>query len=290
MHPNQIPTSSDLVRCLLRNQYPALAAASISESPVHGTDSDTYRVGDDHCVRMPIIDWAVGKQEAIAPWLRWLDQQLASVDVPAPIFFGTPDCGYPHTWTIYPWLTGETIPFGIDDPQIAHDIATFLAELRLLPAEDAPAAGRSPHALDADVRICLAQLTIDDRREELIEIWDEMMTTPAWDGNGAVWMHGDVAPGNLLFRNGRLVAVIDWSELGVGDPGSDLQVAWNMLGAQAREVFKLRMQADDVTWERARARAFAQASFQLPYYRESLPALASQATYVFAEILREFGR
>lgn len=289
MHPNQIPTNSDLVRCLLRHQYRELAATPISDSPFHGTDSDTYRVGEHHCVRLPIIDWAVGKQEAIAPWLLWLDQRL-TLTVPAPVFFGTPGCGYPHTWTIYPWIPGETLPFGSNDPQVAHNIADFLLALRSLPTEGAPASGRSPHALDTDVRKCLAQLSDEDRRDDLIEIWDEMMTTPAWDANGTVWMHGDVAPGNLLFREGRLVAAIDWSELGVGDPASDLQVAWNMLGPDARQVLRERMQMDDITWERARARAFAQASFQLPYYRESLPALAAQAQWVFGEILSEFDK
>lgn len=288
MHLNQIPTSPELVRCLLRNQYPRLAEESITDRPFHGTDSDTWRVGEHHCVRLPIIDWAVGKQELIAPWLQWLDQRLA-IAIPTPVFFGEPGCGYPHTWTIYPWVIGETQPFGTNDLQLACDIAGFLTELRSLPTDGAPAAGRSPHALDTDVRTCLAQLTKADRRDDLVTIWDEMMTTPAWDGNDAVWMHGDVAPGNLLFRDGRLAAAIDWSELGVGDPASDLQVAWNMLGPDARLVLREAMQVDDVTWDRARARAFAQASFQLPYYRESLPALAAQAQYVFGEILREYG-
>lgn len=289
MHPNQIPTNPDLVRCLLRSQYPELANAPISDSPFHGTDSDTYRVGEHHCVRLPIIDWAVGKQEGIAPWLLWLDRRL-TLTVPAPVFFGEPGCGYPHTWTIYPWIGGETLPFGSKDPRVAHDIADFLIKLRCLPTEGAPASGRSPHALDADVRKCLAQLTEGDHRDDLIEIWNEMMTMPPWDGTGAVWMHGDVAPGNLLFRGGWLVAAIDWSELGVGDPASDLQVAWNMLGPDARRVLRESMQVDDVTWERARARALAQASFQLPYYRDSLPALAAQAQWVFGEILAEYGK
>jgi aminoglycoside phosphotransferase (APT) family kinase protein len=100
-------------------------------------------------------------------------------------------------------------------------------------------------------------------------------------------MHGDVAPGNLIFRNGQLVAAIDWSGLGVGDPASDLQVAWNFLSASARQVLKTQMGIDDATWDRARARAFAQAAFQLPYYRDTFVPLANQAKNVFAEIQRE---
>lgn len=289
MHPNQIPTSPQLVRDLMRSQFPALADERIDEQPFHGTDSDTYRVGTHHSVRLPIIDWAIGKQEHIRPWLRWIDERITR-DVPIPVYYGAPDCGYPHDWTIYPWLPGATRSFGMNDRQAATDVAVFLRELRNLPVGSAPTAGRSPHALDADVRNCLAQLTQDDQRDVLIDIWDAMMQTHAWDGEGAVWMHGDIAPGNLLFADGRFSAAIDWTELGVGDPASDLQVAWNMFASDARQVFRDAMAVDDETWYRARARAFAQASFQLPYYRESLPALARQAQYVFSEILAEFGR
>lgn len=286
MHPNQIPTSAELVRALLKSQYPALADEPIAESPLHGTDSDTYRVGTHHAVRLPIIDWAVGKQEHIRPWLPWISERIFT-PVPIPVHYGTPDDGYAHNWTIYPWLPGETRDFGVEDSQTAQDIAQFLQELRAMPIENAPSAGRSPHALDADVRKCLAQLSHEDCRDELIVIWDQMMATPAWDGEGAVWMHGDVAPGNMLFVDGSFVCAIDWTELGVGDPASDLQVAWNFFGPEGRAAFRETMNVDDAIWHRARARAFAQASFQLPYYRETNVALASQAKYVFRQIMKE---
>lgn len=286
MHPNQILTSPDLVRNLLRSQYPALADEPVADTPFHGTDNDVYRVGNYHSVRLPIVDWSVNNEERIRPWLPWLGDRL-STRVPVPVYYGRPDSGYPYSWTIYPWIAGETRPFGTDGEQIAKDIAAFLKELRSLPAEGAPSAGRSPHALDVDVRKCLDQLTDADRREELIEIWDAMMQSPVWDGSGAFWMHGDVAPGNLLLVDGRLNAAIDWSGLGVGDPASDLQVAWNFFGSTGREVFREAMDVNDEIWYRARARAFAQAAFQLPYYRDSFPALAEQARYVFAQILAE---
>lgn len=275
------------MRNLLRSQYPDLANAPISEMPFHGTDNDVYRVGEYHSVRLPVIEWSVGNEDRIRPWLPWLKDRL-STQVPVPKFYGEPDCGYPHSWTIYPWIAGEPQSFGMNDRQTALDIAVFLKDLRSQPTEGVPPAGRSPHALDADVRKCLNQLTEADHRDKLVSIWDEMMETPAWDGSDAVWMHGDVAPGNLLFKDGRLVAAIDWSGLGVGDPASDLQVAWNFFGPEGRAVFREAMLVDDEVWSRARARAFAQASFQLPYYRHSLPTLAQQAKYVFAEILDEF--
>ena len=46
-----------------------------------------------------------------------------------------------------------------------------------------------------------------------------------------VWFHGDVAAGNLLVRDGRLSAVIDFGTCGVGDPACDLVIAWTFLDA-----------------------------------------------------------
>ena len=286
MHPNQIETTPELVRALLHRQLPALAALPIAARPVSGTDNAVYRVGEHHSVRLPIVDWSVGNEMRMRPWLPWLRDHL-DLNVPVPLLYGEPDCGYPHMWTVYPWVSGETLELGCTDVQVAQDIAAFLTQLRSLPREGAPPAGRSPHALDEDVRRSLAQLLPEDRPRELVHIWDLFMQTPAWDGSGAVWIHGDVAPGNLIFREGRLVAAIDWAGLGVGDPASDLQVAWNLFDPSARLVLKNEMNIDDATWTRAMARSFAQAAFQLPYYRETNIPLASQAKHVFDQILAE---
>ncbi len=45
-------------------------------------------------------------------------------------------------------------------------------------------------------------------------------------------------PGNLLLDDGRLSAVIDWGGSGMGDPAVDLMVAWNVLDARGRAVFR----------------------------------------------------
>jgi len=43
--------------------------------------------------------------------------------------------------------------------------------------------------------------------------------------NPDVLLHGDYWPGNLVWREGRLVAVLDWEEAAVGDPLADLAIA-----------------------------------------------------------------
>lgn len=68
----------------------------------------------------------------------------------------------------------------------------------------------------------------------------------------AVWVHGDFAPRNLLVRDGRLVGVIDFGQLAVGDPACDLAIAWTYLGRAGRAVFRGALGLDDATWIRAK--------------------------------------
>ena len=49
--------------------------------------------------------------------------------------------------------------------------------------------------------------------------------------NASVLLHGDFWPGNLLWKDGRLVAVIDWEDAALGDPLADvansrLEILW----------------------------------------------------------------
>ena len=73
------------------------------------------------------------------------------------------------------------------------------------------------------------------------------------DANRSVLLHGDYWPGNVMWRDGRLVAVIDWEDARLGDPLADLATARVELlcryGAEAMERFTDRYLAgyrDDV--------------------------------------------
>jgi aminoglycoside phosphotransferase (APT) family kinase protein len=55
-------------------------------------------------------------------------------------------------------------------------------------------------------------------------------------------------PGNLITKNGRLAAVIDFDSAGLGDPSRDLIVAWMLLPASVRPAFKCATGVDDATW------------------------------------------
>ena len=97
---------------------------------------------------------------------------------------------------------------------------------------------------DEAVRAAVAEVwdTIDT--EAVTSSWDEALQAPEWQG-APTWLHGDLLPGNLLFVDGRLRAVIDFASLCVGDPACDLMVAWTFLTAETRPELRVALVAED---------------------------------------------
>jgi Ser/Thr protein kinase RdoA (MazF antagonist) len=72
-------------------------------------------------------------------------------------------------------------------------------------------------------------------RDVLVATW------PFPQQNHSVLLHGDYWPGNVLWREGQLVAVVDWEDAAVGDPLADLansrlELLW-AFGVTAMEAF-----------------------------------------------------
>lgn len=114
--------------------------------------------------------------------------------------------------------------------------------------------------------------------------WEAALRAPEWPGP-LVWVHGDLLPGNLLLRDGRLTAVIDWAGVGVGDPACDLIVAWGVIPRDSRPDFRDAVGADDATWARGRGWALSIGLIALPYYKDTNPGFAAVARHLIREVL-----
>ncbi|MBT4099779.1 MAG: phosphotransferase [Gemmatimonadetes bacterium] len=75
-------------------------------------------------------------------------------------------------------------------------------------------------------------------------IWKVLAASDWQSVNDQVLLHGDYWPGNILWRGGVLVAVIDWEEPEINDPLLDLAISrldlWWVFGRQAMEDFTER--------------------------------------------------
>ena len=88
-------------------------------------------------------------------------------------------------------------------------------------------------------------------------------------------------------EQGRLSAVIDFGNVGIGDPACDLLIAWNLLPADMRNDFRIALEVDDAAWERGRGWALSNALVALPYYKDTNPTLANNARHVIQEVIED---
>jgi len=116
-------------------------------------------------------------------------------------------------------------------------------------------------------------------------VWEEALAAE-WDGK-PVWVHGDVADGNLLTEHGRLSAVIDFGCCAVGDPACDTVIAWTYFSGESREVFKQRLPVDRATWARGRGWALWKAMIVLVEALRDDPEDAWATKKVITEVLSD---
>jgi aminoglycoside phosphotransferase (APT) family kinase protein len=101
------------------------------------------------------------------------------------------------------------------------------------------------------------------------------------------FVHGDLIPGNVIVRDGRLSALIDWGSAAYGDPAQDLSPAWSILDRQARDVFREAVRADDAAWLRARAFELEHAVGAILYYTPRKHPLAEVMARTLHRILTD---
>ncbi|MBN2502803.1 MAG: aminoglycoside phosphotransferase family protein [Anaerolineales bacterium] len=293
MHANEIPTDAALVHRLLAAQFPQWADLPVRPVESSGTDNAIYRLGENLAVRLPRIDWAVGQVKKEHTWLPRLAPHLP-LALPTPLAMGAPGAGYPWHWSIYQWLEGENASLEkLADPvQAAVDLAQFIKALQGIDTTGGPLAaehnlrGQPLITRDAPTRKAIAALDDMFDPRALTAIWETALAAPDWEDDPA-WFHGDMLPGNLLVKDGRLSAVFDFAGLGVGDPAPDLMIAWALFSDDSRAAFRETLGVDDATWARGRGHALSQALIFIPYYLDTNPRGVAQARRTVESILAE---
>ncbi|MEU2614041.1 aminoglycoside phosphotransferase family protein [Micromonospora sp. NPDC007271] len=282
------------MRRLVARQFPRWADLPLRPVATSGWDNQTFHLGDRMSVRLPTAGeyaLAVDKEH------RWLPILAPRVPlrIPVPLAKGEPDEGFGFHWSIYEWLDGD--PAGIDTigdlVDFADSLATFLVALRQIDPTGGPEPGLHNWFRGGPLQVYDRQTqraieALDDRipRDPVEEIW-QLALLASWDCR-PVWFHGDVAPGNLLVRDGALAAVIDFGTCGVGDPACDVAIAWTLLSGASREAFRARLDVDPGTWARGRGWALWKA---LVTYARALRrdhTAAVEARRVIDEVLTEY--
>jgi aminoglycoside phosphotransferase (APT) family kinase protein len=172
------------------------------------------------------------------------------------------------------------------------DLAALLESLHRVDPNGGPGPGKENffrgaplETFDARARADLVHLRDEIDVEAAMAVWEEALRARRPEGR-PVWVHGDLDRRNLLTRQGRLAAVVDFGCLGVGDAACDVAVAWKVLSPETRDRFRSALSVDDATWARAHGWAVSQALGALAYYTpETNPSLVAEARRWLADAL-----
>jgi aminoglycoside phosphotransferase (APT) family kinase protein len=292
-----------LVRGLLADQFPQWAHLAVLPVEPGGWDNKTFRLGEDMSVRLPTGEGYALQVDKEHRWLPRLAPQLRW-PIPRPLAKGAPSERFPLPWSVYGWIDGEVASTTriTDMTRFARDVGAFLVALQAIDAHDGPPPGRhnssrgrglaesdsqvpfnTPGRWGTSEAIAVLGDRVDGRAAT--EVWQTALSS-RWQG-ARVWVHGDVAATNLLVRDGRLSAVIDFGCLGVGDPACDLVIAWTFFSGESRAAFRDAMSLDDATWARARGWAVWKALIVLEQTIDDEPQEAAAARRVLEEVIAD---
>ncbi len=279
-----VETNTALVRRLVDTQFPEWAGLPLTRLAPAGSDHVIHRLGDELSVRLPRHAGAIGQAAKEAEWLPRLAPHLP-LAIPVPVAVGEPGFGYPWPWAVSRWLDGEvaTVEALSGSHEAAVELAGFLTALHRF-AGPTDVTGRPLATRDTATRAAIGQVGAVFDGAALTELWDAALAAPARSGP-PVWCHGDFHTGNLLTTGGRLSAVIDFGELGVGDPACDLMIAFTLLSAGPRATFRAALGVDEATWTRGRGWALATGLNAYVTYAAVDPRVAAQTTRQLTEAL-----
>ena len=288
MHENELNINEWLVKALVKSQCPLWADLPLKKVKSSGTDNTLFRLGSERVVRLPRIHWAAESINKEYEWVPKLTQELKTA-LSVPVFKGEPDSSYPYSWIVAKQNEGYNPGFEKNNEyeHLAKDLAYFLNELHSIKLANGPISRRG---------ICLKEVNKETERAInqlageidiglISSIWRDLLNIPYWNKE-PVWIHGDFLPGNILIKKNRLTAVIDFSDVGIGDPACDLVIAWTLLGSRSRNIFKKNLeQVGNDTWERGRGWALSIALIMLAYYKNTNPVLTALARRMVKQVL-----
>ncbi|MFT4626564.1 MAG: aminoglycoside phosphotransferase (APT) family kinase protein [Myxococcota bacterium] len=213
----------DRARAAIRDRFPAVACDTV-EALGEGWDSQAFRVDGTWVFRFP-------KRDDVVPHLR---QEIAvlprlSLPIRKPEFawIGEPGGDVPVPFVGYRQIPGT--PLGelpldaLDVPAVLHNLLDALDAIHATPLTG-PVAAVQGWAPGPPVVASLDEAGLSS--EPLVQWAVTRLRDP---GPERVLLHDDTGPEHVLMQDGAPIGLIDWGDLGVGDPARDLVglLAWS---------------------------------------------------------------
>lgn len=155
--------------------------------------------------------------------------QSAGLATPAPYYLDQSGDIFPTPYIVIEYVEGQS-EFALA-PEHIPQLATQLARIHALDCSQLDVSFLPNQAQRFARKISQRPTNLDESLDEgrirdvLEAVW------PLSQQNTAVLLHGDFWPGNILWKDGRIVAVIDWEDAALGDPLADvantrLEILW----------------------------------------------------------------
>jgi len=292
MHANEVRPGIEAVRRLIDGQFPHWRDLPLREVASSGTVNSIFLIGDEMSARFPLQGenpakvhaWLQAEADAARAFAR-----ASPVPTPVPVAIGAPGLGYPLPWAVQTWLPGRDAI--IDDPaasaEFAYDLVDLIERLRATDVRGRrfSGRGRGGNLTDHDewLGTCFRESEHLLDTPELRRLWDELRVLPPVGPD--VMSHGDLMPGNVLVRDGRLVGVLDTGGFAPADRALDLVSVWHLLDKTGRKEVRRGLGCGDVEWRRGMAWALAQAMGLVWYYRESNPVMSGLGRRTIGRIM-----
>jgi aminoglycoside phosphotransferase (APT) family kinase protein len=292
MRNDKLIINAALAHRLVATQFPQWKDLPVHPVAVGGWDNRTFHLGNQMLVRMPSAKQYAMKVEKEQKWLPRL-APLLPLPIPAPLAMGEPSDSYPWHWSIYRWIEGETAAIApvTNMCDFATSLAHFLTVLQRIDTTDGPIDLESFSYIgalasyDAQTRQAISILQDKVDADAATEVWERALKT-TWQ-RSLVWVHGDISAANLLVKEGKLSAVIDFGGLGVGDPACDLVIAWKFFQGKSRKTFREMVPLDAGTWARGRGWALWKALIIAAGLVETNAIEAAHSWYTIDEVLSD---
>jgi aminoglycoside phosphotransferase (APT) family kinase protein len=293
--PQEVNITVELVRRLIDSQFPQWSQLPITPVAESGWDNRTFHLGDELSIRLPS---AQEYHEQVEKEQKWLPKIAPHLPLPIsqPIAQGVPTEEFPWNWSIYKWLEGVSanqLSFSDNALEtIAVQLAQFLAALHQYDPDEGPIPGlhnwwrgAHPSVYDLETQSLINELKefIDPDKATLL--WNRAISS-TWQ-HDPVWVHGDVASGNILIKDDKISAIIDFGCMGVGDPACDLTIAWTFFKGNSRKLFKENLPLDEETWARARGWALWKALYQMSQLKEKSGAAFAKQQRIIKDVMDE---
>lgn len=293
LHAGEVVADEVLARRLVDGAFVEWRGRPLRQVASAGTENLLFRLGEDLALRLART---AGAARALRREAAWLPRLSGIPFLHPPLGLGEPASGYPFPFAVVRWIEGAdawAAPL-LDETRLARDLGGFVAALRSLPCpgpghggEEGSNRGGSLRDDDNAVRRAVAEAADELDPAACLRAWEGCLGAPEHEGPPA-WFHGDLQPFNLILRDGRLVAVIDWGAMGTGDPACDLAPSWQVFGDPvARAAFREAAGADEAMWRRGQGWALGKALEAIPYYRVTNPAFATFARRTLARVLAD---